>query len=457
MLEANEDAENLEDFEDDTAYVDFKYDLRWDDLIVFDLVAAIDRDTIKTLDGGKIYFEAMLPTGRTLRFSGTGVEITPEGLLLKPDARLCALDSIGRLCAMKLTQPQRSEAGDCVYLSGGYTFTDATEVESSDELYLIWGSVTNIEDSLIMRYMDFQPNFIYFGADKSNSEALALSKVMVYYDEMTFATPIRAMALNSEMYGTYMAGANSEGGVMGSTFSYANFITYGNTGEMAGSHENPSIKNYLSINSLFLNDNTLIHEYAHGFGLVDYYDVTGMGIDAVGGFDMQSQNAGDWNAYSKYAAFDGPFGEYLILDLFTDGGANRFDAAKYGLSDAVGVRISHVNATMEKRVQIGTDGVEYPFGSVCRGNAYNEDGRYLLEVVQAGGGNSFTDLDNLHANLQADDLFKAGDVFTAEAYDAFFKDGRMNDGSALGYSVEILKIEADADGAYSAQIRITRK
>ena len=87
------------------------------------------------------------------------------------------------------------------------------------------------------------------------------------------------------------------------------------------------------------------------------------GIDAVGGFDMQSGNIGDWNPYSKYAAgwtapmvvdlqpgesaeytigafektgdaivipvhadtFDGPFNEYILVDLFTAGGVNVHD------------------------------------------------------------------------------------------------------------------------------------
>lgn len=279
------------------------------------------------------------------------------------------------------------------------------------------------------------------------------------------------------------------------TYAYAQLISIGYTNENAGTQSKPTIKNYAGVNSLFLSDNTLAHEYAHGFGLIDYYDVTYSGIDAVGCFDLQSSSVGDWNAYSKYAVgwieptvisdlksgesvdvtigslaasgdaivipaadseFDGPFGEYMILDLFTDEGVNTSDAAQYDLDGVAGVRISHVNANMEHRVLTGSDGTQYPIGTIHYANTYNADGIYMLEVIQAGGVNTFTDLDNLRTNLTADDLFKAGDVFRAEDYSAFLQDGRMDDGSDFGYTVEIVTIGQNSAGEYSAQLRITR-
>lgn len=279
------------------------------------------------------------------------------------------------------------------------------------------------------------------------------------------------------------------------SYAYAQLLSPGYTGDGAGTQSKPAMKNFVSMNSSFLSDNTIIHEYAHGFGLIDYYDVTYNGIDAVGCFDMQSSILGDWNAYSKYAVgwieptvvsdlsqgesidvtigslaatgdavvipaagddFDGPFNEYILLDLFTDEGVNAPDAAKNGLGGAAGVRISHVNATMERRVLIGDDGVEYPIGTVHRTNVYNSSGTYMLEVIQAGGVNTFTDLDNLRTYLSEDDLFAAGDVFCAEDYSAFLTDGLMDSGSEFGYSIEIVSIDQDASGDYSAHLRITR-
>lgn len=74
---------------------------------------------------------------------------------------------------------------------------------------------------------------------------------------------------------------------------------------MQAKSTNPEVNAYVTVNHEFLKDgNTavLLHEFSHNFGLIDYYDVTYSGINAVGGFDMQSDNVGDWNAYSKLAA-----------------------------------------------------------------------------------------------------------------------------------------------------------
>ncbi len=275
------------------------------------------------------------------------------------------------------------------------------------------------------------------------------------------------------------------------SYSYAIFLSAGYTGENAGTQDKPTVKNFVSVNTSFLGSNALIHEYSHSFGLIDYYDVTYMGIDAVGGYDMQSNSVGDWNAYSKYAVgwieptvvsglesgestqitigsfaetgdaivipaaeseHDGPFGEYILIDLFTDGGVNKYDAADYGLSGKYGVRITHVSSDMEKRVLTGDDGVEYPIGTVHYANDYSDDGKYLIEVIQAGGKNTFTNVDNARVQLSSGDLFKKGDVFDVAEYTEFFNDGLMDDGSDFGYTVEIVSVSED-----SAVISITRK
>jgi M6 family metalloprotease-like protein len=81
----------------------------------------------------------------------------------------------------------------------------------------------------------------------------------------------------------------------------AHHLTTYNGGN-AGTPEKPTFNGYINVNADLLAHNTLIHEFGHNLGLIDYYDVTYTGIDAVGGFDMQSGNIGDWNPYSKYAA-----------------------------------------------------------------------------------------------------------------------------------------------------------
>lgn len=275
------------------------------------------------------------------------------------------------------------------------------------------------------------------------------------------------------------------------------------TPQEAGTSEKLGINCYSNILIEYLGHNTIIHEFGHNLGLVDYYDVNYSGINAVGQFDMQSNNVGDWNPYSKYSVgwvtpeivtdlksgesveieigafadtgdaivipgaesfYNGtPFGEYILIDLFTDHGLNESDVASYGLEDAVGVRIYHVNSVMEGRV-LSRDGQEladaggvesYPIGTINKTNTYSGIGSYLIELIQAGGDNTFTDLENLRTSLQKDDLFAAGDVFDATEYTEFFHNGLLDDRKDFGYIIEIVSItEGDTP---TATIRITRK
>lgn len=262
--------------------------------------------------------------------------------------------------------------------------------------------------------------------------------------------------------------------------------------KQAADPQKPEIKDFILVSAQMLKEkNTLLHEYAHNFGLIDYYDVTYSGIDAVGGFDMESSNLGDWNAYSKYAAgwiephviqglaagesveitigaqwatgdaivipaadtaFDGPFGEYMLVDLFSGGGVNEYDSAEAGLSTAAGVRIYHVNAIMERRELTDDQGGVFPIGTPHRVNALEPSGRYHIELLQRGGNNTFTDLKELRTQLWPEDLFVAGDVFDAADYGQFLVDGRMDDGSEFGYTIEV--VAADKE---SATVCITRK
>ena len=59
---------------------------------------------------------------------------------------------------------------------------------------------------------------------------------------------------------------------------------------------------------------------------------------------------------------------------------------------------------MERR-DLEVDGKTYTIGTIHIANDYKENGKYNLEVIQAGGDNTFTDPDNLRTTLSADDLF----------------------------------------------------
>ena len=140
----------------------------------------------------------------------------------------------------------------------------------------------------------------------------------------------------------------------------------------------------------------LLHELSHGFGIEDYYDFYPYNdelVSPLGGFDIQEDNFGDWNAYSRFACgwttpyvitpdvdeitlrigasgdcpdavliptskgWNGtPFDEYLLLDVLAPVGASGFDwplissmrysAAKSSTGTQGGVRILHVDARL---------------------------------------------------------------------------------------------------------------
>ncbi|MCR5767362.1 MAG: hypothetical protein K6G45_02590 [Lachnospiraceae bacterium] len=291
---------------------------------------------------------------------------------------------------------------------------------------------------------------------------------------------------------------SKENGFMPAAFGGASQYrkTYGN--EYAGTKERPTMNNVVNINISHLGDNTLIHEFSHGFGLIDYYDVTYSGINAVGGYDMQSDSVGDWNAYSKYAAgwlepkvvsglksgesveikigalaecgdaivipaatdkLKPPFSEYMLVDLYTSSGVNKYDSAGYGIDNFTGVRIYHVDARMERRDYVNPDFPNMdpcPIGTIHIANEYKESRMFNIELIQAGAKNTFTAGNKSRTYIEKGDFFQTGDVFTMEKYSEFFKDGLMDTRAEFGYKIEI--VSASGIGANAkAVIRITRK
>ncbi len=297
------------------------------------------------------------------------------------------------------------------------------------------------------------------------------------------------------------AGTGSFDGYIVSSFSGGVTVRRSYVNDYVGTSARPGLNGYVICHSALFWDDVIIHEFGHVLGLIDYYDVTYSGIDAVGRHDMQSANCGDWNPYSKYAvgwiepqvvtglesgqsveitigsfahtgdaivipiagdSLSGPFGEYIMVDLFVGDGINGYGAEDTSLDGARGVRIYHVNATMEYRELESEDAFNpgtHAIGTIHYANDYKMDGSglYNVEVIQAGRDNTFTDVTNLRAQLQPGDLFEAGDVFTTARYSEFFVDGRMDDGRELGYTVEIVSITTDANGETVATIRITAK
>ncbi len=71
----------------------------------------------------------------------------------------------------------------------------------------------------------------------------------------------------------------------------------------AGTKEEPTVMSYSLSNLAHLGESaiTTIHEQGHIYGIEDYYDYSYEGVDYLGYFDMQSNNVGDWNSFSKMA------------------------------------------------------------------------------------------------------------------------------------------------------------
>ncbi len=274
--------------------------------------------------------------------------------------------------------------------------------------------------------------------------------------------------------------------------------TYGN--EYAGTPDKPTINCAVNMNASHFGDNTLIHEFSHTFGLIDYYDVNYSGISALGGFDMQDSSKGDWNVYSKYAVgwgnpqvikdlkpgesktiqigamsatgdylvipgkdsyFDGPFCEYIMVDLFSECGTSRYDAEYFMLGGETGVRIYHVDAVMEKNDYVNEkfpDMEPCTVGTIHYPNTYSGSGFYNIELIQAGKVNTLTNLEcpEFRPWIEPQDLFKKGDAFNISDYSDFFYNGAMDDGTDFGYEIEVLSITGSGSDA-KAEIKITRK
>jgi len=262
-----------------------------------------------------------------------------------------------------------------------------------------------------------------------------------------------------------------------------------------------AINYFASINEYFFEGNgsqhtsgTLCHEFSHQLGLLDYYDVTYSGINAIGTYDMQSSNEGDWNVLSKFCAgwinpivvdpteigdgleikinafeadgsailiptekteisADGsvsPFSEYIIIDLYTPDGLYSKSFMNYDLYNP-GVRIYHADARAVTIDLVSDSGEAYSIGTDMLYNSYTPSGKYYLELIQKSGVNTFTDFEMLYPYISQEDLFYAGDSFSMDTHNAFFTDGKMDDGSELNYTITVTSIENGTATIYITQ------
>ena len=204
------------------------------------------------------------------------------------------------------------------------------------------------------------------------------------------------------------------------------------------------------------NAETLIHETGHLLGLDDYYDYdSSNGPDGgIGGGDMMDYNVGDHNAYSKLlmgwidpyvvsgatttinlgsfsktgdAVFifkdyeESFFDEYYVIDFYTPDGLNEFCAGDRGLFSEAGIRIYHVDATLNKPEDCWSIYELTKFN-----NSYTD--HLLIKLIEADGKNDIESGDY----SENSDLFGEGESYT---------NIKWYDNSSAGFTIKVNYIE----------------
>ncbi len=183
------------------------------------------------------------------------------------------------------------------------------------------------------------------------------------------------------------------------------------------------------------NCETIIHETGHLLGLDDYYDYEENNgpNGGIGGGDMMDYNVGDHNAYSKallgwinpylltgktitidlngFASsgdaimicknWNGTFyDEYFIIDFYTPTGVNEMVKGNSGLFSISGIRIYHINATLNTYENAT---------SIWEMTKYNNSNslRRLITLIEADGRNDIDDL----GYSENSDLFGVNDIY----------------------------------------------
>lgn len=264
---------------------------------------------------------------------------------------------------------------------------------------------------------------------------------------------------------------------------------------------------------------TYIHEMGHVLGLDDYYDygaTTTYTNSPAGGFSMQDCNVGDHDPLSKmmlgwtntYVPTDtctinihnfeesgdvivlspnftgSPFDEYLIIELYTPTGLNKFDTDNRwgGIRSGypkginkVGIRMWHADARLmyitssdqnfsESKVSNTiTNGKYYAFATSNTTYKSSTAG-YCSEIESFRNYNQLQLLRNSTTasyakgtghtcgNISESDMWYKGNTFTMAKYKSqFFNSGKFNNGKSMNFSIKFEEVNEDY-----ATIKITK-
>lgn len=262
---------------------------------------------------------------------------------------------------------------------------------------------------------------------------------------------------------------------------------------------------------------TYIHEMGHVFGLDDYYDYS-YTCNPAGGFSMQDYNVGGHDPFSvmtfgwadPYIVSDdatvtigsfqdtrdfvlltnewnennSPFDEYLLLELYTPTGLNKFDcdytyAGAMSGPKTVGIRMWHVDARLAWTKDYKYGAPNYHASQLTTDPYYGDSATYLTQaftntcgVGEDGDAEGYCSVlgksyyfynllqlirNDKSATYKSDDNLAASDLFTNGTYKLsdyskqFVKGAKMNNGSALTWNI---KVEISGSGA-SAKATLT--
>ncbi len=266
---------------------------------------------------------------------------------------------------------------------------------------------------------------------------------------------------------------------------------------------------------------TFIHEMGHVFGIEDYYDYS-IQYSPAGGFSMQDMNIGGHDPYSLMAYgwadpyiptstttitindfqsshdvillsnktnVNSPFDEYLLIELYTPTGVNKFDC-DYAYNEEsgynkgptqAGIRVWHVDGRLAICTYYDSRTGEASWSSTlttnpkyesdygiyhAMSNTYYKEGDESEDYVSVLG-ESYADyniLQYIRNNSNEDycptsfmdnsSLFKAGDSFSmsnSNIKGQFKNSGKLNSNQNLGWSFTV-----DSLSSTSATITVTK-
>lgn len=381
------------------------------------------------------------------------------------------------------------ESGVSYKVAGGSSYNTANLVNSA----VSWYFTNNPSDS--RRNYDYDNDgvmdgvmLIYAAPDSSNSGFYSYQNLWAYC--------------------SWFSGTQVDG-VRPCVYFWASydFMYDPNTAQViTGNYYGHGDNNYCTIDS-----HTFIHEMGHVFGLDDYYDYSGQ-YNPAGGFSMQDYNVGGHDPYSSLALgwtdaiiptetqtiiiseyqythdlillspsfneYHSPYDEYLLLELYSPNGVNKFDSDhKYGSRypqgpRIVGVRLWHIDA----RLAVWT-GSKFRLADSCTvrqsniltamTNTYKSDGEAADRISRLGEAyadynilqlirNNILDTYRPTDSLEKNDLFVAGDSFSMKDYSRQFVNGtQLNSSKTFPWTFKVNSIELE-NGLYSASITLTK-